>query len=552
MTPPMIADDRPRPAVAILGGGVGGLTAAHELAERGFSVTVYEAAAGPGGKARSIFVPGTGRDGRRDLPGEHGFRFLPSFYRHLPDTMKRIPTTPGRSVIDNLTATARTRLARVDAAAFDVITRFPTGVADVAQALRTMVIDDVGLPWQDSAYVGGLFLMLLTTCAERRMAEHEHTRWWDFVGADRRSPAFRRYFADVAVRSLVAMCPRRASTRTVGTIGMQLWIDHARPGTEVDRLLDGPTQDAWISPWVAHLRRMGVAFEYGARAVGIDCAGKRVTGVTVAGAGGEQRRVEADHYVAALPVERIRPLVTDALLDADPRLAGLRELHTEWMTGAQFFLDVPLPIVPGHLVLADSPWAITAISQAQFWPRTDLRRFGDGRVRGVLSTIIANWEAVGAHVRKRALDCTAAEIREELWWQIKAHLGGAVRDRNLVDWYLADSIEFRDGRPHNREPLFINTVGSWRHRPDAVTAIENLFLAADYVRTHTDLATMESANEAARRAANGILAASGVAAPPCHVWALREPPVFGALQDLDRRRLASGQPHAMARVLAAA
>ena len=29
--------------VAVLGGGVAGLTAAHELAERGFAVTVYEA-----------------------------------------------------------------------------------------------------------------------------------------------------------------------------------------------------------------------------------------------------------------------------------------------------------------------------------------------------------------------------------------------------------------------------------------------------------------------------------------------------------------------------
>jgi uncharacterized protein with NAD-binding domain and iron-sulfur cluster len=537
----------------VLGGGVGGLSAAHELAERGFQVTVYEAARGPGGKARSIFVPGTGRDGRRDLPGEHGFRFFPSFYRHLPDTMKRIPYGANRrGVFDNLTATSRTRLARVDAGAVDVITRFPLNMGDVAQVLRTMVLDDMGLPWQDVAYVSGLFLMLLTTCAERRMAEHEHARWWDFIRADRRSAAFQRYFADIAVRSLVAMCPRRANTRTVGTIGMQLWIDHARPGAEVDRLLDGPTQDAWIAPWVAHLRRLGVAFELGARAVGIDCVGKRITGVTVEAAGGARTRVEADHYVAALPVERMRPLVTEAMKDADPRLAGLAELATEWMTGVQFFLDVPLPVVPGHIVLADSPWAVTAISQAQFWPRTDLRAFGDGRVRGVLSAIIANWQAVGTHVRKRAIDCSADEIRAELWWQVKAHLAGSVADRNLVDWYLADSIELRHGRLHNREPLFINTAGSWHHRPDAVTGIENLFLAADYVRTNTDLATMESANEAARRAVNGILAATGAVAAPCRVWELREPAMFRALQELDRRRLARGLPHVLAPTLAAA
>lgn len=76
--------------VAILGAGVAGLTAAHELAERGFRVTVYERKA-LGGKARSIPVPGSGTGGRLDLPGEHGFRFFPGFYHDLGDTMRRIP-----------------------------------------------------------------------------------------------------------------------------------------------------------------------------------------------------------------------------------------------------------------------------------------------------------------------------------------------------------------------------------------------------------------------------------------------------------------------------
>ena len=81
--------------VAVLGGGVAGLTAAHELAERGFEVVVLESRSIPGGKARSLPVPGSGVDGRVDLPAEHGFRFFPGFYRHLPDTMSRIPTGAG-------------------------------------------------------------------------------------------------------------------------------------------------------------------------------------------------------------------------------------------------------------------------------------------------------------------------------------------------------------------------------------------------------------------------------------------------------------------------
>jgi len=51
---------RPGQRVAVLGGGMSGLTAAHELAERGFEVTVYERKS-LGGKSRSIPVPGPGR-----------------------------------------------------------------------------------------------------------------------------------------------------------------------------------------------------------------------------------------------------------------------------------------------------------------------------------------------------------------------------------------------------------------------------------------------------------------------------------------------------------
>ena len=97
--------------VAVLGGGVGGLTAAHELVERGFEVTVFEQRDAPGGKARSIPVPGSGSDGRADLPGEHGFRFFPGFYRHVPDTMRRIPLG-GRTVRDHLVDATRILFAQ--------------------------------------------------------------------------------------------------------------------------------------------------------------------------------------------------------------------------------------------------------------------------------------------------------------------------------------------------------------------------------------------------------------------------------------------------------
>ena len=82
----------------------------------------------------------------------------------------------------------------------------------------------------------------------------------------------------------------------------------------------------------------------------------------------------------------------------------------------------------------------------------------------------------------------------------------------------------------------INTAGSWSDRPEATTRIANLMLAADYVRTNTDLATMEGANEAARRAVNAILDATGSPAPRCEVFELTEPSILRHARRLDRVR----------------
>jgi hypothetical protein len=96
----------------------------------------------------------------------------------------------------------------------------------------------------------------------------------------------------------------------------------------------------------------------------------------------------------------------------------------------------------------------------------------------------------------------------------------------------------------NHEPLLVNTVNSWSARPDAyLPGLDNLFLASDYVRTATDLATMEGANEAARRAVNAILNVSGIDAAPCKVWRLHEPMFFEPFKWYDAWRYRIGMPY---------
>jgi 15-cis-phytoene desaturase len=540
----------PKPqTVAVLGGGVGGLSAAHELAERGFAVTVYERRERFGGKARSVSVPGTGVGGRLDLPGEHGFRFFPGFYKHITDTMKRIPFgTQGGSCADNLVLATRILLARAGKADPVWAARFPETLDDLWVAFGAL-FTNLDIPPAEVEFFVRQMLGLATSCEGRYLAEFEATPFWDFIEAGSKSENYQKYLGQGFTRSLVAMKAEQSSTRTVGRILWQLFYGLLIPGRVFDRLLSGPTNDVWLDPWCAHLRgALGVTLIPDAPVTSLNLAGNRLRSVTIA-RNGQPTEVTADFYVAAVPVEIMQELVTSELVGAAPSLAGLHELKTEWMNGIQFYLKTDRPLANGHAIYLDSNWALTSISQRQFWRAYDLARYGDGTVGGILSVDISNWTAPGNVNGKPAMRCASRqEIKDEVWAQLKAALNEPgvqqIEDDNLVGWFLDPDILLPNPTGiANLEPLLINVAGSLALRPEAHTEIGNLFLASDYVRTTTDLATMEAANEAARRATNAILAVSGAAAPLCELWEFDIPPLLQAAQRLDWIRFRIGLPN---------
>ena len=113
--------------------------------------------------------------------------------------------------------------------------------------------------------------------------------------------------------------------------------------------------------------------------------------------GGQRREVTGDWYIGALPVERMAPLVSSAMAALDGRLGKLAALsnNVQWMNGIQYYLSRDVPITHGHIIFMDSPWALTAVSQRQFWTGNDIEDWGDGRTQGVLSVDISQWDAPG-------------------------------------------------------------------------------------------------------------------------------------------------------------
>lgn len=543
--------------VAVLGGGMAGLATAHELAERGFDVTVFEPTAW-GGKARSIPVRHTATGGRKDLPGEHGFRFFPGFYHHVPDSMRRTPFgNNANGVWDNLVNTSYAKFLRGG----DRADAFIFGIGPDPQALLTVDglrrylkenLKGQDVPPDELAYFVERLLVFLTSSDARRFGQWEYVSWWDFVGAATRSPDYQHVLAAGLTRNLVAAKETIASTRTIGHMGEAFVYNMMGQGNDgvIDRVLNLPTNEAWIDPWTEALRGLGVRFVFGYGLASYEMSGGRVRAVVVQDTAGNRVRHEADWFVSAMPVERARSYFTPAMRALDPALERLDRLQTDWMVGIQFFLREKVSLVKGHITFIDSPWALTALTQGQFWTSRDFARdYGDGTAVDCLSVDISNWDAPGMLFGKPAKECRPEEIAQEVLAQIRYHhtAGDLLPDGIVHSWFLDPGVQYdaTTRRNSNETPLLVNTAGSWANRPDARTKIPNLFLAGDYVRTDIDLATMEGANESGRKAANAILASAGSTATPATTFTLWRNPLLAPLQAVDAVLYRLGLPNAL-------
>jgi uncharacterized protein with NAD-binding domain and iron-sulfur cluster len=509
------------------------------------------------------------------IPGEHGFRFFPSFYKHVFDTMRRIPLpaeedphyveTP-RTVLDNLVSTVSQAVNPDDPRRAFVLPRArPTSMHALLRATSDF-LRSTGFPLVDVNRFMLKVFRLLTSSTARRAAEYEDVSWWDFVEGDRYGARFQRYL-DRSPQALVAMTARECDARTHGAVTVQILLDHVRAEGRIDCTLNGPTSTAWFAHWRRYLEHLGVEFHRGTLA-GFDVPDADTCWPLVESVADDgtttRTAVVRDYTVVAVPLE-----VAQGLVAAEPRLvgedfdrlrrmdlAGLDQPHPRGvlrhLSGIQYYFAADLRFVAGHTVYPDAAWGLSSIAQPQFWVRR--RGWWDGYA-GLLSVDVADFHTPSPVLGRPAWECTRDEIATEVWRQIRATLPEAARIPDPILYHLDENLRF--GRPGprgplpsgNATPLLINKPGAYRlrpGRPDGYTVHPGgLVLAGTYVQTRTRLTTMEAANESGRHAVNAILAHCGFRGEPCDTWTPEDTGFEDTtyLLDLDARLFAAGLPH---------
>ena len=209
------------------------------------------------------------------VPGEHGFRFFPSYYRHLRSTLERIPlfesddkSNPqltqklsGRTVIDNLVNTPVQALAGSETNPM-LYPRTPTKSLFCALLQLQDVLQERGYRASDIQYFILRLMRFMTTGSKRREAELEDISWWDYLrgrNCQTDEPTFQyseRFAKDVteSPRVLAAFDGLWGDARTNGSTFVQLILNQLIDTPDVDQVLNAPSTEAWFEHWQKYLQ----------------------------------------------------------------------------------------------------------------------------------------------------------------------------------------------------------------------------------------------------------------------------------------------------------
>ncbi|WP_329286269.1 FAD-dependent oxidoreductase [Streptomyces sp. NBC_00691] len=489
------------PRVAVVGGGIAGLSAATVLAERGIRVCLFERDAQLGGRLagwRTRLADGshaTMSRGfhaffrqyynlrallRRTDPGLHGLTFLPDYpLRHRSggqDSFARVPRTPPLSALGFVAQSPSfgwRDLGRMDPRA--ALPLLDVGVPQVYASLDGVSADD--------------FL------AEIRFPEAAHHLAFEVFS--------RSFFADPA---------------TLSAAELVLMFHIYFLGSSEGLLFDVPREPFPQALWDPLARRLDD--------LGVDIrTGTAVREVAPVGDGPMEVATEAgreryDGVVLALDTAGLREVVL-----ASPRL-----VNPEWRRRVGGLRTAP-PFLVSRLWLSRP----VACDRPGF-----LGTSGFGGLDNV--SVMDRWEGESHRWALRTGGSVVelhgyAVDRDQRGPELEARLA-----RGLREVYPETAgAQIVDSRHEWREDCPLFTVGGYRDRPGVRTGDERVVVAGDLVRTGLPVALMERAATSGFMAANALLERWGVRGETLWTVPLRGRSAAGrALAALGRRR--TGRP----------
>lgn len=492
----MTGPNKRKQKVAIFGGGIAGLTLAHELSKTNeYEIEIYERNTELGGQARSKIT----QDGEHSEYCWHAVGA--QGYVNFLKLLKEIQDDKGQLLINKLKPLKHFIYAGEGRPAYVEYNRaFLTGSNDEfiyglehLTHKRLSIKDKLSLMW--------LSFRAKSMCQER-LKEYDYITWSEYTKHFKQH--IRRWILD-STAIYLGMDYSKLNAHTMIHLLRQnklCYILNSEQYTFYS--FNGPMNRTFFDPWGDQLIKRGVKINTSTFLSGLtltnDGAIKNATIGKNRGKFLVNEVVNADYYINAMDVSGFSKVAPPQLVE---RFNKLSELGNQIQTQVIYYIPYKLDLPEGTiLTFHDSEWFIMARVEGGLWNTSNY---------DILACGIGIWDRASNYAPK-ALHCTRDELAEECWRQIYiASSYDKLKDKlpqETPEWNIWDSFEFEDNKMNTYEPKFSNNTGTLHLRLEqsADKNIPNLYhCGSAQCATKKNIFNMESAVEAGKNTAYEIL-----------------------------------------------
>jgi len=501
-----------RKKVIIMGGGIGGLTAAHELAKlpNKFEIIILEHNSHLGGQAAEL--DSTSTKGHKALC----WHALSSGYKYFLNVLDEIVDKDGIKLISHIKPLTKFIYAMDDYNHIEYTNSFVTN--NITQFLKGYKkLYKVYPPFKDVINILYIYLQANTICEEKLMYYDKYL-WKDFIG--KLSPKMKRWVLD-STSIYLGMDYNHLSTNVMFELMRKTQQNTLVDNQYVFYSFAGSMYNLLYKPWKTHLEDRGVKILLNHEVTkiyhidgfntisSIDVINKNVE---LPGEDFSTEIITSDIFVNAMDTKslsKLYPINDEVKMN---RFIKLHNLSSQIQTQVLYYLPYrlqPVGTQPTILILPDSPWFLMVRIEGDIWETDNY---------DMLSCGIGIFDVRGIN-GKHANSCTREELATECWQQICKSKHNLKLSEAIPKWDIWDSFKFNNTtyKLDTYEPKFSNNINTWDLRPDFHDAdIKNLYHATSYTKTFTNIYNMESAAEAGFKAAKLIISKATETSPPTY------------------------------------
>jgi 15-cis-phytoene desaturase len=478
--------------IIIIGAGVSGLTAAHELVKLNYRVSLIERNDDVGGIARTYQDERTKR-----CPIEYSWRAFGPYYQNVYNILNDIPIEKGKTAIDNLIS-------------FD-------DIIELSKCRKTQdpYGHQVKLELKDYVKLLPEFINFIYSSREKNIKKYSGINYRKYLEKNNYS----KMGIDKLGKTIGPFWGMDYNNASLYDIFQTLEMILKNQSKKLEyNITKYPTNYAWFHPWVTHLKSQGVEILTDHEVKKFNMDNDLITSIQVLDKKRNKLVTKSAKFVVNCTGPEILEIFLKKVKDR-PIVAPLyRNIKNVAKNGRQiqmsvyYYIDTKITLGSGFIYLPNSPWLLIVLPYATVWGEDYVKKYCSPKIKDVVSIGICQPYEKGKIIQKPWENCTKDEIKKECWHQLinddqfldTLCSKKKIEDIKIVDFKIWTTYKFKNGAQDTYEPKWANNVNTIQYRPDSETKIKNLVLGGAYTNTSTGLFSMESACESGKLAAKKV------------------------------------------------